>query len=88
MNKTSGVNHIRHKDIGSLLKDSGDSELLSEPKEALEVLFKLFNSFRKKKGSKRSKVSVLRLFLKDKNESEHDPGNCRPISLLHTFFKL
>ena len=26
--------------------------------------------------------------MKDKNESEHDPGNYRPISLLNTFFKL
>ena len=49
----------------------------------------MINSFwKKEKVPQDLKTSVLRPFLKDKNESEHDPGNYRPISLLNTFFKL
>ena len=50
----------------------------------------MINAFwKKEKVPQDLKTSVLRpFFLKDKNESEHDPANYRPISLLNTFFKL
>ena len=49
----------------------------------------MFSSFwKKEKSSTGLKSLSFKAFLKNKNESEHDPGNYRPISLLNTFFKV
>ena len=49
----------------------------------------MFSPFGKKKKSSTGLKSLsFKAFLKNKNESEHDPGNYRPISLLNTFFKV
>ena len=88
-NKTPGIDHIRNEDLRLLAEDKEDPGLLLGCKTALQIVFNMINTFWKnEKVPQDLKTSVLRPFLKDKNESEHDPGNYRPISLLNTFFKL
>ena len=53
----------------------------------LEIVFDMLNYFWKK-VSKDLKESVLRPFLKDKNDSEYNLGNYLPISQLNTSFKV
>ena len=88
-NKTPGLDHIRNEDLSLFTKEYDSLEQTVGCTEALRILCALFNSFWKhEKVPEDLKISILRPFLKDKNESEHDPGNYRPISLLNTFFKV
>ena len=70
-------------------ENAEDQELLPGCKTSLKIFFSMINTFwKKEKVQQDLKTFVLRPFLKDKNESEHDPSNYSPISLLNTFFKL
>ena len=87
-NKTPGIYHIRNEDLGLLANERENLELLLGCNMALQIIFGMFNdSCKKGKGPKRCKCVGFKTFTKKKKtESEHDPGNYRPISLLNTFF--
>ena len=64
-NKTPGIYHIRHEDLGLLANERENLELLLGCNMALQIIFGMFNdSCKKERVPKDLNVSVLRRFTK------------------------
>ena len=85
-NKAPGSDFITNEDFKNLLES--DEEILGGS-VILQNVFKLISRFwEKEQVPSELKKVILRPFIKDSSEEEHDPNNYRTISLLNTLFKI
>ena len=86
-NKAPGSDFITNEDFKKWLT-SDDPEILGN-EAILKSIFKVICTFWDKENiPPKLKQVILRPFIKDTNEDEHDPSNYRTISLLNTVLKI
>ena len=88
--KAPGTDHITSEDITSLIPHLLEEEQIDPEYQisSLRFIFKILSDFWFNECVPQDfKRTILRPFLKDSNESLHDPSNYRPISLLNTPMK-